>query len=209
MSPNISSSGIHFWYTMTTYLTTNTGKCLQISPVQVFISDTQWQLISPLIQENVSKYLQSGIHFWYTMTIDLTINTGKCLQISPVQVFISDTQWQLILSPIQGNVSKYLQFRYSFMIHNDNWSHHQYRQMSPNISTSGIHFCYTMTGDHITNTGKYKEWKNRCQKTWWDTCWWTDDDWLCGSAETKQVRKTGNIMWIMQTKLLLSVSLSL
>ena len=151
----------------------------------------------------------SGIHFGYTMTIDLTTNTGKCLQISPVQVFISDTQWQLILSPIQGNVSKYLQFRYSFLIHNDNWSHHQYRQMSPNISTSGIHFCYTITGDHITNTGKYKEWKNRCQKTWWDTCWWTDDDCLCCSAETKQVRRTGNIMWIMETKLLFSVSLSL
>ena len=108
----------------------------------------------------------SGVHFWYTMTIDLITNTGKCLQISPVQVFISDTQWQLISSPIQGNVSKYLHFRYPFLLHNDRWS-------------------------HITNTGKYKEWKNRCQKTWWDTCWWTDDDYLCCSAETKQVRKTG------------------
>ena len=210
MSPNISSSGIQFWYTMTIDLITNTGKCLWISPVDVVISDTQWQLISSLIQTNVSKYLQfrypflihndnwshhqyremspnissSGIHFWYTMTIDLITNTGKCLQISPVQVSISDTQWQLISSPIQGNVSKYLHFRYPFLLHNDRWS-------------------------HITNTGKYKEWKNRCQKTWWDTCWWTDDDWLCCSAETKQVRKTGNTMWIMETKLLLSLSLSL
>ena len=88
------------------------------------------------------------------MTTDLITNTVKCLQISPVQVFISDTQWQLISPLIQENVSKYLHFRYSFLIHNDNWSYHQYREMSTNISSSGIHFWYTMTIDLITNTGK-------------------------------------------------------
>ena len=71
----------------------------------------------------------SGIHFWYTMTIDLITNTGKCLQISPVQVFISDTQWQLISSPIQANVSKYLHFRYPFLLHNHRWSHHKHREI--------------------------------------------------------------------------------